>query len=143
MSLSKHFTIEEFTRSGTASRKGIDNTPTPAALENLKMLAGVMEEVRKLCGNIPISPDSVYRCLELNGAVGGVPTSRHVQGLAIDFTIPGWTVEGVVNLIKNSRIKYHKVINEYDSWIHLSIPKRGEKALKQALKRGAEGYKII
>ena len=143
MQLSPHFSLEEFTRSATATRLKIDNTPTPVALENLKMLAEVMEEVRKLFGNIPITPDSVYRSLELNGKVGGVPTSRHVQGLAIDFTVPGFTSEGVVNLIKNSRIKFHKVINEFDLWIHLSIPKRGEQALKQALKRDSKGYKVV
>lgn len=143
MKLSEHFTLEEFTRSATASRLGIDNTPTPTALENLKMLAEVMEEVRKLFNNTPITPDSTYRSLELNSKVGGVPTSRHVQGLAIDFTVPGFTTEGAIELIKNSRIKFHKVINEFDSWIHLSIPKRGEKALKQALKRDSKGYKVL
>lgn len=34
----KHFTIPELTRSDTAQRRGIDNTPTPEAVKNLTAL---------------------------------------------------------------------------------------------------------
>ena len=35
MQLSKHFTLEEMTRSMTAVRKGIDNIPGPGEIKNL------------------------------------------------------------------------------------------------------------
>ena len=35
--LSTHLTLEEMTASSTAARLGIDNTPTPRAMENLKL----------------------------------------------------------------------------------------------------------
>ena len=36
MQLSKHFKLEEFTKSMTATRKGIDNTPGAGDIKNLK-----------------------------------------------------------------------------------------------------------
>ena len=35
MQLSKHFTLKEMTKSMTATRKGIDNTPGSAEIKNL------------------------------------------------------------------------------------------------------------
>ena len=36
MQLSKHFKLEEFTKSMTATRKGIDNTPGAGEIKNLR-----------------------------------------------------------------------------------------------------------
>ena len=36
MQLSKHFSLEEMTRSMVASRKGIDNTPGAGEIKNLE-----------------------------------------------------------------------------------------------------------
>ena len=38
MKLSEHLDLAEVTRSDSAKRKGIDNTPTPEHLENFKKL---------------------------------------------------------------------------------------------------------
>ena len=143
MRLSKHFTLAEFIKSRTARIHGIDNTPKPEDLENLKRLAKVMEKVRTAHGDVPITPDSVYRSDELNVRVGGVAGSRHTRGLAIDFTVPGYTPADTVKIIKSIGIKFHKVINEYDEWVHLSIPAKDEKAKKIALKRDVGGYHVV
>ena len=53
MKLSSNFSLRELTKSQTAERKGIDNTPTEEHLENLKH---VHEDVEKLGGKI----DQIY-----------------------------------------------------------------------------------
>ena len=66
MRLSQHFTLEEFTYSETAQRKGIDNYPTNEAITNLLMLCrDVLEPARDEYGKAMII-SSGYRCEELN-----------------------------------------------------------------------------
>lgn len=140
MKLTEHFTLVEFTKSRTARVLGLDNIPGVEEIKNLKRLAEVMEIIREAAGGIPITPDSVYRSEAVNRAVGGESTSRHLRGLAIDFTIPGYTIEATINLIKGLDIPFHKVINEYGSWVHLSIPAEGEAAQRIALRKTRHGY---
>jgi zinc D-Ala-D-Ala carboxypeptidase len=129
MKLSKHFTLEECERSQTASRLKIYNGAHPEAIKNLIRLAKKMERVRELLGS-PIDVSSAYRSLRLNRAVGGADTSQHMDGLAMDFTSSGYTVKQIVQLIKDSGIKYDQLINEFGSngggWVHLSIPTKGK-----------------
>ena len=47
MKLSDHFSLAEFTKSQTAERKGIDNTPTQDHIERMKILCvSVLEPIR-------------------------------------------------------------------------------------------------
>ncbi len=47
MRLSKNFTLEEFLLSQTATRRGIDMTPSPEVIENLqRLVTGVMQPLR-------------------------------------------------------------------------------------------------
>lgn len=94
MKLTQHFTLEEFTRSQTAARLGIDNTLNPAffadsvVIANLKNLCTqVLEPLRRRIDK-PIVISSGYRCPVLNRAVGGVANSQHLTGQAADITIP-------------------------------------------------------
>lgn len=83
----KNFTLEEFTRSTTADRLKIDNTPTKEVEKNLFILASqVLEPARAIVGK-PIVITSGYRCIALNKAVGGVNSSYHTKGLAADIRI--------------------------------------------------------
>jgi uncharacterized protein YcbK (DUF882 family) len=86
MNLTKNFTLKELTYSATAVAKRIDNTPDKKAYENLKKLAAVLQLIRDEAGQA-ITVSSGYRSPELNAAVGGVPASLHVQGLAADIPI--------------------------------------------------------
>ena len=52
-------------------------------------VARVMEEVRALLGDRPISVNSWYRDPDTNRAVGGATYSRHMSGDAIDFVVIG------------------------------------------------------
>lgn len=133
MRLTPHFDLEEFTYSETATRLGIDNTPTIEVRQNLEILALGMENVRILLG-CPITISSGYRCLELNNILKSKPTSSHVKGLAADFRANSYgNPNRIVFAIVNSDIPYDQVINEYDSWVHISFAASGETPRKQAL----------
>ena len=84
--LSKHFMLSEFTRSATAIKYRIDNTPdadSVAALQDLCI--NVLEPLRKRFGVIRIT--SGYGCLKLNKMVGGSRTSQHLFGEAADIHV--------------------------------------------------------
>ena len=54
----KYFTIEELTRSATATTRGIDNTPTPEIKANLERLVDkVLDGLREIYGK-PITVNS-------------------------------------------------------------------------------------
>ncbi len=134
--LSPHFTYNEFVVSQTAIRKGIDNTPTPEILARMTTLCvELMEKVRALKG-FPISVSSGYRCDLLNRAVGGSGTSQHRLGEACDFVIHGLTVEEAYQLIKNSGLEFDQLIQEFDSWIHISFRKGRNRRICSRATRG-------
>jgi hypothetical protein len=86
--LSQHFTLWEFIRSETATKRGIDNEDiTPVQLTNIQALCeNVLEPVRQHFG-VPIYISSGYRCPRLNKVVNGVTTSQHQTGQAADIYI--------------------------------------------------------
>lgn len=58
----KYFTIEELTRSYTARRCRIDNTPTPESIANMRRLVEtVLDPARERLGKA-IYVNSGYRC---------------------------------------------------------------------------------
>ena len=86
--LTPNFTLEEFTFSETATRLGIDNTPSPEIAEELKRTAEMLEQIRAILGGRPVRISSGYRCLPLNRQVRSADTSAHILGQAADFTVP-------------------------------------------------------
>ena len=84
---SEFFTLAELTRSETAARHKLDNTPTKAIIDNLQYgVDMVLDPLRRLYGQ-PIRINSGYRCSELNKLVGGVTNSWHQEGNAADIHI--------------------------------------------------------
>ena len=128
--LSPHFTLEEFTFSEAAQRRGIPNEPDVEQLVNLKLLAERMEEVRAWLGRNqlivpPIRVHSAFRSFQVNTLVGGVSTSAHLKGLACDFTCPEFgTPYEVAREIQESGIAFDQLILEY-GWVHLGLPADG------------------
>ena len=134
----KHFTLEELTKSATAKRKGIDNTPNEVVVENLQLLVdNVLDPLRELWG-APIIVTSGYRCTRLNNAVGGARNSQHRYGQAADIRTVSDTREDNMKLLGclvKSGLPFDELISEYvDSkgrpdWIHVSYSslKRGVK----------------
>jgi len=142
MKLSEHFTLNEFTRSQTASRYGIANTPNEEQIENLKTLAKGLEDVRTKLGSHPINISSGFRCEALNDRLGSKRTSRHILGLAADFTCDRYgDVDDVFSVLADSSIEFDQLILEYDAWIHISFPKEGEEPRKQVLIIDKEGVR--
>ncbi len=81
----RYFTIEEFTRSDTASKRKINNTPDVHSKRNIvSTIDYLLDPIRKQYGK-PIKITSGYRCKSLNTAVGGASNSSHMYGLAADI----------------------------------------------------------
>ena len=94
MQLSDHFTLSELTKSSTAERLGIANEPGSTEVENLIMVCDqILEPVRNHYG-IAFAPNSGFRCLELNRAIGSSDKSQHVTGQAVDFEGSGDRQQG-------------------------------------------------
>lgn len=140
MKLSSNFFLIEFTTSQTASRLGINNTPSPTVIENLKVVADGLEKIRSLL-KAPIFISSGYRSLELNRKVGGSPTSDHVYGYAADFTCNKFgTPYEIVKVLKNSGIKYDQILCE-GTWVHISFsPKMRQQTLNVTFNKGKATY---
>lgn len=119
--LTEHFTLEELTHSETALRRGFDNSPPPAAYENLIRLAKLLEQVREVIGK-PILINSGYRSKLVNDAVGSKDSSQHRIGCAADIRVSGMTPSEVCQAIMKSDIQYDQLIREYDAWTHISVP---------------------
>jgi hypothetical protein len=122
MKLSAHFALGEFTRSESAKREGLDNTPTAEHLENLKTLCEkVLEPIRLKYGSINIS--SGYRGKMLNHFIGGSVSSDHCVGRAADIDMDdsgtGVTNKEIFEYIKNN-LEFDQLINEFNySWVHV------------------------
>lgn len=118
----KHFTIAELSASATARRLGIDNTPTPAAEDNLRNLVrNILDPLREAWGG-PISVSSGYRCAALNRAVGGVNNSQHLYGQAADISAGSREANRRLwHLALDRKLPFDQLIDERDmAWIHIS-----------------------
>ena len=112
MQLSKHFKLEEFEKSMTATRKGISNKAGSGEIKNLTDLCyGVLEKVRSKFEK-PIKISSGFRSPELCEAIGSKPTSQHTKGEAADFEIAGISNLQVALWIQNN-CDFDQLILEY------------------------------
>ena len=133
MRLSKNFSLEELTKSQTATRKGIDNTPSAEHQENLKSLCThVLQRVRDHFGKV-VTVSSGYRSPELCIAIGSKTTSQHAKGQAADFEIFGVSNKELADWIHNN-INYDQLILEFWSpedpnkgWIHCSYSRENNR----------------
>jgi zinc D-Ala-D-Ala carboxypeptidase len=87
--LSDHFSLDELTRSQTAVRKNIDNTPTDIDIELLQELCKNALEPVRVHFSKSVNISSGFRIAELNTSIGGSSTSQHCKGEAADFTVSG------------------------------------------------------
>jgi hypothetical protein len=126
MNLSPNFTLKELTKSDTATRLGIDNTPDDATIENLKLLCEmVLQPVREHFGK-SVTVNSGYRSPESNAAVGGSKTSDHCKGQAADIEIDGLPNPELAQWIMDN-LDYTQLILEFytqgqpnSGWVHVS-----------------------
>lgn len=128
MNITKNFTLEELTKSTTAKRLGIDNTPNEDQMFYLKKLANVLQKIRDEYGK-PIIVTSGFRCEKLNKAVKGAKNSDHKYGAAADILSLSDSKEDnkilfdlIVKMATTDQIVLRQIINEYDyDWVHISI----------------------
>lgn len=126
MKLTNNFTLQELTKSETALRRGLDNTPTVAIVERLKLLAEqVLQPVRDHFGK-GVKVNSGYRAPAVNDAVGGSANSDHLTGYAADIEIPGVSNYELAQWIE-ANLPYTQLILEFytqgvpdSGWVHVS-----------------------
>ena len=144
MKLSKNFSLAEFTKSQTALRMDIDNTPQGEHLENaIELFEYVVQPVRDNFG--PTVINSGYRSPELNNAVGGSSRSQHCRGQAADIECPGVPNAEVANWIVDN-VPFDQVILEFytpgipdSGWVHVSYNAEGNREnVLTALKEGGK-----
>ena len=120
--ISKYISEKEAFGSATAQRLGIDNTPNPIALQNMKEVANILfDRIREWYGK-PLRVGSFYRSIKLNQAIGGAKNSQHVLGEAIDFDA-GTPSENkkIFDWFIKSGLPFDQVIWEFGGdWIHIS-----------------------
>ena len=145
MQLSKHFKLEEFEKSMTATRKGIENKAGSGEIKNLTDLCyGVLEPVRAKFDK-PTTITSGYRSPDLNRAIGSKSdTSQHCKGEACDFEIAGVSNLQVALWINNN-CDFDQLILEYwkdgepnSGWVHCSFKDGSNR--KQVLTYSGDKY---
>ena len=127
MKLTENFSLLELTKSQTAERKGIDNTPSPAHRDNLKSLCTrILQPIRDHFSRV-VSISSGYRSPELCTAIGSKITSQHARGEAADFEIFGVSNKELADYI-DQNLDYDQLILEYwkesdpnSGWVHCSF----------------------
>lgn len=119
---SEFFTLEELTKSSTAKRLKIDNTPSAVVLKNLQYgVDMVLDPLRRIIQK-PIIITSGYRCEKLNKAVGGVSNSWHQQGNAADIHIANEENAREIFEILKTLPSVDTILFEHSSnsqWIHV------------------------
>lgn len=119
---SDFFTLEEFTRSSTAKRLKIDNTPSDEVIRNIQYgVQMVLEPLRRIL-QTPIIITSGYRCAKLNKAVGGVANSWHTKGNAADLRIKNEEEAKAIFQILKTLPSVDTVLFEHSStsiWMHV------------------------
>ena len=125
MKLSKNFSLAEFTKSQTAERKGIDNTPKRRTHGcSSELFENVVQKVRDHFG--PTVLNSGYRGPELNEAVGGSSKSQHCKGQAADIEVPGVPNYELAKWIEDNCDFDQLILEFYTSgipdsgWVHVS-----------------------
>ena len=128
MNLSKNFTVAELSKSESATRQGIDNTPSMMVIDNLQQLVdNILQPIRDKFG--PVVVTSGYRSPAVNKAIGGSTTSDHCKGYAADFEVLGKDNKELALFIKDN-LKFTQLILEFyrkgtpdSGWVHVSYNK--------------------
>ena len=127
MKLSENFSLEELTKSETALRFDLDNTPNDEQLSNLVALCeSVLQPIRNHFGK-PVKVNSGFRDVVVNAKVGGSSKSDHCKGMAADIEIPSVPNAELAQFIVDSGMAFRQCILEFytpgipdSGWVHVS-----------------------
>jgi len=137
MNLSEHFSLAELTKTSV----NIANVPNAAQVENLRRLCRWLERLRRRWnerygeGDEPLIVNSAYRSAEVNRAVGGVPTSNHLTGCAVDIRCIGMEqalryASILLDISDMSREDFDELLIEQKRsviWIHFAVRPSGNR----------------
>ena len=135
--LSEHMTLAELCKTNT----GIENVPNEAQVENLKRVCRWLERLRRRWndkygdGDDPIIINSGFRSEAVNKAVGGVPTSNHLTGCAVDIRCIGMEqalryASILLDISDMSREDFDELLIEQKRsvvWIHFAVRPSGNR----------------
>jgi uncharacterized protein YcbK (DUF882 family) len=138
--LSQHFTLGELCKTSVKTADG--NIPSHVAIENMKRLTGWLEMLRSEWnkrygdGDDPIIINSGYRSPAVNKAVGGVATSNHLTGCAVDIRVLGMEqllryAVILLDISDESQEPFDELLIERNSkgsyWLHFAVRPEGNR----------------
>ena len=138
--LSEHFKLAELCK--TSVRTVDRNIPSHAVIENLKRLCGWLEMLRDEWnkrygdGDDPIIINSGYRSPQVNKAVGGVATSNHLTGCAVDIRVLGMEqllryAVILLDICDESKEDFDELLIERNArgtyWLHFAVRPEGNR----------------
>jgi zinc D-Ala-D-Ala carboxypeptidase len=144
--ISKYFTLQDLTKSATAKRLGIDNTPDEEETKYLTLLANKLLDILvDKYGQNSFYLTNAFRNEELNSAVNGSGTSQHRLGQAADVKFSNLSDQQLFDrfdeIIKSSDLPIDQLIFESNGpgsfWFHMSIAPAGRKPRREVLSMGA------
>lgn len=142
MKLTNNFSLAEMTKSDTALRLDMDNTPGPEEIDNMTRLCEcVLQPVRNHFGK-GVKVNSGFRHPNVNAKVGGSKTSDHCKGMAADIEISGVANADLAKWIVDN-LEFRQVILEFytpgvpdSGWVHVSYnPSDNKKQVLTATKK--------
>ena len=138
--LSEHFKLAELCKTSVRTADG--NIPSHAAIENLKRLSGWLEMLRSEWntrygdGDDPVIINSGYRSPQVNKAVGGVATSNHLTGCAVDIRVLGMEqllryAVILLDISDESQEDFDELLMERNAkgtyWLHFAVRPEGNR----------------
>ena len=125
MYLSRNFSLNELTKSQTALRNGLDNTPSTEEIVALTVLCNnILQPVRDKYGSF--SPNSGFRTVKLCELVGSSAKSQHAKGEAADIEVAGVDNYQLAEWISKNLDFDQLILEFYNSddpssgWVHVS-----------------------
>ena len=125
--ITKNFSYYELTKSQTALRHGIDNTPEFEHIKNMThWCISLGQPLRDMIG-MPITVNNFFRTRELNTEIGGAENSQHMDGCSGDIEVVGMSNLDLYNIIKDHFVydqlilEYHTVGDPDSGWVHVSF----------------------
>lgn len=118
----KYFTINELTKTST----GISNIPNAEQIANLTYLVdNLLDKVREKLA-MPITVTSGYRSEAVNRKVGGVATSQHTKGEAVDLVCrDNARLFNILKTMTFDQLIWEKGNSVQPAWVHVSLKRNG------------------
>ena len=138
--LSEHFKLAELCKTSVKTKDG--NIPSHVHIENLKRVCSWLEMLRSEWnnrygdGDDPIIINSGYRSAQVNKAVGGVATSNHLTGCAVDIRVLGMEqllryAVILLDISDESQEDFDELLIERNArgtyWLHFAVRPEGNR----------------